>query len=322
MYTTVVIPNYNGISYIKQCLESLYECEPGDFAIIVVDDCSTDESVQYLESQAERITLIRNSSNLGFAATVNVGIAHAVTDTVLLLNNDTVVDADFVIKMYEALMSDDKVFSVSARMVEMYNREVLDGAGDYYCALGWAFAYGKGKSVAQNCLKRRAVFSACGGAAIYRKDVLDRIGLFDEAHFAYLEDVDLGYRARIHGYRNIYEPSAVVYHAGSGVSGSRYNEFKVKLSSRNSTYIIGKNMPIIQIVINLPLLILGFLIKALFFARKGFGKIYIRGLGQGIQMAYGKPGRDKHVRFRMRNIGNYLLIQWELWINCIRRLVG
>lgn len=319
MYTTVVIPNYNGIKYIRQCLESLYACKPKDFEIVVVDDCSTDDSVSYLESQRDRITFIRNENNLGFAATVNRGIRHAVTDTVILLNNDTVVEEDFVINLCKAMESDLRVFSVSARMIDMNNKEVLDGAGDYYCSLGWAFARGKGKRVKDYCLKRKSVFSACGGAAIYRRAVFEKIGLFDEAHFAYLEDVDVGYRAKINGYINIYEPSAVVYHAGSGVSGSRYNEFKVKLSSRNSTYIIGKNMPILQVVINLPLLLLGFMIKTLFFAKKGYGRSYVKGLALGIKMACGKSGREKHVRFRMCNLCNYCTIQIELWLNCIRR---
>ena len=92
-------------------------------------------------------------------------------------------------------------------------------------------------------------------------DILKEIGLFDENHFAYLEDVDLGYRAKIHGYDNFYEPLAVCYHAGSGFSGSRYNEFKVNLSSRNSIYLILKNMPLLQLLINLPFLLLGFLTK-------------------------------------------------------------
>ena len=109
---------------------------------------------------------------------------------------------------------------------------------------------------------------------MYRKDYLERTGLFDEAHFAYLEDVDLGYRARIAGFYNVMEPAAVVYHAGSGFSGSRYNAFKISHSSRNNVYLIYKNMPLFQLVLNAPFLLAGFGIKILFFARKGFGGIY------------------------------------------------
>ena len=116
---------------------------------------------------------------------------------------------------------------------------------------------------------RQRFFAACGGAAIYRRDVFAKIGYFDENHFAYLEDIDIGYRARIFGYQNGYCPDAIVYHAGSGASGSRYNAFKVDLSSRNSIYLIYKNMPLLQLILNLPFLLLGFLVKTLFLYKKG-----------------------------------------------------
>ena len=109
----------------------------------------------------------------------------------------------------------------------------------------------------------------CGGAAIYRKKIMEKIGYFDEEHFAYLEDTDIGYRARIYGYENWYAPDAVVYHVGSGTSGSRYNHFKTRYSSRNNIYLIYKNMPLLQIILNLPFLVAGFLIKFLFTKRNG-----------------------------------------------------
>ena len=162
---------------------------------------------------------------------------------VILLNNDTEVEYGFVKALENALESGKKAFSVSAKMIDLYHPDIIDGTGDLYCALGWAFALGKGKSVKGNYEKPAEIFSACGGAVIYKKAILDEIGNFDENHFAYLEDCDLGYRAQIFGYRNYYTPDAVVRHAGSGVSGSRHNEFKVNLSSQNSIYLIYKNMP-------------------------------------------------------------------------------
>jgi GT2 family glycosyltransferase len=130
----------------------------------------------------------------------------------------------------------------------MYDPTRLDDAGDYYCALGWAFARGKGES-SELYDREETVFACCGAAAIYRRDVLEKIGLFDERHFAYLEDMDIGYRAQIHGYVNRYIPSAVVYHAGSGTSGSRHNAFKVRLSARNSVWLVRKNMPLWQRIV-------------------------------------------------------------------------
>ena len=106
-------------------------------------------------------------------------------------------------------------------MIQLHDRDKMDDAGNYYCALGWAFARGKGKDI-RHYDREQKIFSTCAGAAIYRKKFIDRIGDFDEEHFAYLEDLDIGYRARICGYQNWYAPKAKVYHVGSGTSGSRY----------------------------------------------------------------------------------------------------
>ena len=159
------------------------------------------------------------------------------------------------------------------------------------------------------------MFAACAGAAIYRKSVFEEIGYFDEEHFAYLEDIDIGYRARIHGYYNVYEPSAVVYHVGSGTSGSRHNEFKVKYSSRNNVYLIYKNMPLLQILLNSPFLLIGFLAKTIFFTVKGFGKTYVKGLAEGVRLS--RNNREKKIVFQRKNFGSYWQIQKELWKNLL-----
>ena len=319
MLTSVVIPNYNGSKYLKNCLLSLQKCEDEDFEVIVVDNGSTDGSDVLPDSLNLNVRLLKLNENTGFAHAVNVGIREAKGEYVILLNNDTEVTGGFVSNLTGALKNNRNAFSASAMMVDMNNREVLDGAGDYYCALGWAFAYGKGKRITE-CDKGRTIFSACGGACIYDKSKLEITGLFDEQHFAYLEDVDLGYRARIAGFDNIYEPKAVVYHAGSGFSGSRYNEFKIKLSSRNSIYLILKNMPLLQLIINLPFLLVGYLIKTLFFILKGFGKVYLKGLLAGFKLYFSKEGHKNKVRFKLSNLKNYFIIEIELLVNILRRL--
>ena len=167
-------------------------------------------------------------------------------------------------------------------MLQAHSPELLDDAGDFYSALGWAAARGKGKPEAEYSREEK-IFSACAGAAIYRRKVLLGLGLFDEEHFAYLEDLDICYRARLHGYENWYLPKARVRHVGSGTSGSRYNLFKVRYSSRNNIYLIWKNMPLFQILLNLPFLLAGFGAKFLFFAGKGFGKEYLAGIRNGFQ---------------------------------------
>ena len=309
--STIVVPNYNGIKYIGDCLDSLAE-EPAH--IIVVDNGSKDGSRQMVRDNFPGVELVCLDKNYGFCKAVNEGIARSKTTYVILLNNDTKVEPGFVRALEKPLEQNPTVFSGSAQMRNMYRPEQIDDAGDYYCALGWAFARGKDRPVG-NYQNKRRIFAACGGAAIYRRKVFDEIGDMDENHFAYLEDIDLGYRARLSGYVNLYIPEAIVYHAGSGASGSRYNEFKVSLTSRNSVYLVYKNMPAVQILLNLPFLLVGFVVKSVFFARKGLGRTYLKGLGRGIAICLLGFGRERRVRFSKDRLYNYFLIQLELWRN-------
>lgn len=317
--TTVVIPNYNGMKYIGNCMLALQRQTAQEFHIILVDNGSSDGSPELVMELYPHVKILRFETNQGFCAAVNAGILAASTPYVILLNNDTEVDSRFVESLEGSIEKSDRIFSVSSKMLSMQEPERIDDAGDFYCAFGWAYGMGRGRPKSC-CDRERSVFSACGGASIYRKQVFRRIGMFDENHFAYLEDVDIGYRAQIYGYENRYTPTAEVLHAGSGFSGSRYNEFKIKLSSRNSVYLVYKNMPFFQIILNAPFLAAGFLIKFLFFCAKGMGGVYLRGIGKGIAMCMGEEGRQHKVPFRFRYMGNYCRIQAQLWLNILRKL--
>lgn len=318
---SIVIPNYNGAGYLRDCLRAVFAQRGVSPDVIVVDNGSVDDSVEIIRNEFPQVELITMNDNTGFCGGVNAGIEASLhEDYVILLNNDTVVEPDFTLKLYEAISGDAHIFSAQARMLAMADHSLIDDAGDFYCALGWAFARGKGKMDGPSYREKKAIFSACAGAAIYRVSILKAIGLFDENHFAYLEDLDIGWRARIQGYKNIYAPEAVVYHIGSASSGSVYNLFKVKNSSRNSIYVIGKNMPLFQWILNLPFFIPGFLVKALFFAVKGFGKEYLVGIGKGLAMIQKGRREGKVVTFKLSNIGNYIQIQFELWINILRKI--
>lgn len=319
---TIVIPNYNGIAYLKDCLASLRQDGLDHPAhIIVVDNGSEDGSPVWIQQHYPEIELIALKKNTGFCKAVNLGIHRSKTPYVILLNNDTKVKTGFTRALVEAISRSPKIFSVSAKMLDMKQEGLLDNAGDLYCALGWAYARGKGKPAGAYD-DPAEIFSACGGAAIYRRSVFAKIGYFDEAHFAYLEDVDMGWRARIFGYRNLYEPRAEVLHAGSAASGSRYNSFKTGLSSANNVYLIGKNMPVVQIILNLPFLLTGFFVKAVFFAAKGMGGIYLAGCFKGLKRCMGKAGQRKKVPFTMEHFPNYVKLQWELWRNLFLRLMN
>lgn len=322
MKSTVIIPNYNGMKFIENCMKALEKETSTKYHICVVDNGSTDGSREWIEENCPYAQLISLKENTGFCGAVNAGIEASRTPYVILLNNDTEVEFGFVKALETALETEKNSFSVSAKMVDMYDKSILDGAGDLYCALGWAFALGKGKKVKDNYTRPQEIFSACGGAVIYKREIMEEIGMFDQNHFAYLEDCDLGYRAQIWGFRNYYTPNAVVYHAGSGVSGSKHNEFKVTLSSKNSVYLIYKNMPVLQIILNLPFLFMGFWVKYLFFIKKGLGNTYSKGIRTGIKLCCSEEGRRKKVLFSWNRFPNYVRIQWKLWINTLRRFIG
>lgn len=303
---TVIIPNYNGLTFMEPCFRALDAQKEQNFEVLVVDNGSTDGSVEWLK--AHHIPSVFLKENTGFPGAVNVGIRRAVTPYVILLNNDTEPEPDYVGELVRMMERSPKVFSASSRMLQLYHRDLMDDAGDMYSLLGWAYQRGVGQSC-RGYRRPRRVFAACAGAAIYRREVFEEIGYFDEAHFAYLEDIDVGYRARIYGYDNVYCPTAEVYHVGSGTSGSKYNSFKVKLAARNNIYLNYKNMPLLQLIVNLPFLLAGIGVKYLFFKKLGFASDYAEGLREGIKNAR----KCKKVPFRVSHLGNYVMIEWELF---------
>ena len=319
---SVVIPNYNGLAFYRDCLLALRDQTRMPDRIVVIDNGSTDQSAEAIEKEFPEVELLRLDTNTGFCGAVNAGIiASYDMDYVILLNNDTKADPRFVEELLKAVMKNDKIFSCQAKMLSMADPSVMDDAGDYYCALGWAFARGKGKP-ADRYEKPVSLFFSCAGAAIYSVKILREIGKFDENHFCYLEDTDVGWRARISGYRNVFVPTAKVLHIGSATTGSLYNDFKVRNSSRNSIYLIYKNMPAVQILLNLPLLIFGFSVKAAFFFRRGFGGVYMKGIVNGFRLCRKGAEEGKKVVFKSENLPHYVRIQLELWANCVRRLIG
>ena len=282
--TTVVIPNWNGMKYLKTCLDSLKGQDTDDFEVLIVDNASEDGSVAFIRENYPAVRLIVNEKNLGFSGGVNIGIEACDTPYVLLLNNDVECSPHFVRALTEAIERDPKAFSVNPKMVNYRERDLLDDCGDLYTVLGWQAQRGVAqKTDDPRYAKPKKVFSCCAGASIYRRAVFDEIGLFDLSHFAYLEDIDVGYRALLYGYRNLYEPSAVVYHIGSGSSGAvKYSDFKVRISARNTIYVAYKNMPAFQRAVNALPMYAGRKLKQRFFKDLGFEKAYLEGVREGL----------------------------------------
>ena len=263
MGVSVVIPNYNGKKYLETCMKSLMKQSLKPEEIIIVDNASKDGSIEYIKEEfKEKVTLICLDENYGFSKAVNEGIKKSTSEFVALLNNDTELDEKWLEELYKCIQKDEKIFSCCSKMLRFVERDIIDDAGDEYTLLGWGNKIGDGKA-SSDYEEDKEVFSSCAGAAIYRSSILDEIGLFDENFFAYLEDMDISYRARVYGYKNYYASKAKVYHIGSATSGSRHNSFKVKLAARNNIYLIHKNMPILQIILNFIFIFMGILLKVL-----------------------------------------------------------
>ena len=318
MKVSVVTPNYNGEKFLKTFLESLNNDSEYIGEVIIIDNGSSDNSLNYLKNNSFNfpLVLIENEENLGFAPAVNQGIEKAQYEYIFSINNDTEIKRGSIKALADLLSFDNQIFSVQAKMLQYDNKRLIDDVGDEYNLLAWTKKTGENHDTSEYA-EVKEIFSACAGAAMYKKSLLMEMGMFDDNFFAYMEDVDLAIRSRIHGYKNMLCPDAVVYHIGSATSGSRYNEFKVRLAARNNVWVVYKNLPIPMKILNFIFLFLGFLIKYIFFVRKGFGSTYLDGLKEGLSTRSEKI--DK-VKFQGKNTKNYFKIEYRLIINTLKFL--
>ena len=317
MKVSVVTPNYNGEKFLKTFFESLNNDSELIGEVIIIDNGSSDNSKDYINNATFNfpVKLIENSQNRGFAPAVNQGISNAKHEYIFSLNNDTEVKKGSIRHMVELISSGEDIFSVQAKMLQYNNKDLIDDVGDEYNLLAWTKKTGENHS-SDEYTEVKDIFSSCAGAALYRKSLLKELGMFDDNFFAYMEDVDLALRSKINGYRNLLCPQAVVYHIGSATSGSRHNEFKVRLAARNNVWVVYKNIPIPLKITNFIFLFLGFLIKYLFFLKKGFGSIYLSGIREGLSTR----DKIKKTEFKSENIKNYLKIEYRLIINTFKFL--
>ena len=316
MKVSVITPNYNGVKFLKNYFKSLDDDSEYIGEVIIIDNGSDDSSIDYIQNNSFNfpVILIKNDENRGFAPAVNQGIFKAKHDYIFSLNNDTEIKKGSIKAMLD-LIQDENVFSVQAKMLQSSNKKLIDDAGDEYNLLGWTKKIGENQSC-DNYSQVLEIFSSCAGAALYKKDILNEIGLFDDNFFAYMEDVDLAIRSQINGYKNLLCPDAIVYHIGSATSGSRYNEFKVKIAARNNVWTVYKNLPIPLKIINFIFLFLGFTIKYVFFVKKGFGSFYLEGIKEGLSTR----SKLEKVNFKKDNLKNYFKLEYKLIVNTLKFL--
>jgi len=239
----VVIPNWNGAPDLPLCLDSLKE-QTLNPHIIVVDNGSSDSSVELLEKQYPSVEIIKLPKNRGFAGGVNAGIAKALADSfeyIALLNNDAAADKNWLKSLVEYLDKNPKTGIVTSKIVDQHNTHI-DSTGDIYTIWGLAFPRGRGEPVSDKYDDSTEIFGASGGASLYRAKMFEEIGLFDEDFFAYYEDVDISFRAQLAGWKIAFEPRAVVYHQIGATSG-RIKNFAIYQTLKNYPQLLWKNVP-------------------------------------------------------------------------------
>jgi len=239
----VVVPNWNGEDSLGDCLDSLLK-QSFKSTLIVVDNNSSDGSVDLVKKSYKQAELVINHKNIGFAGGVNSGIKKAMElgcDAVALFNNDAVADKEWLKNLVSVMSANKKAGVVTGKLMAEDSGK-FDSTGDIYTI--WGLPYPRGRGIKDNGQydKPEEVFAGSGGASLYRVSMLKEIGLFDEDFFAYYEDVDIGFRAQLAGWKVVYEPSAVAYHQ-IGATSSKIKGFTTYQTMKNLQLLWYKNVP-------------------------------------------------------------------------------
>jgi GT2 family glycosyltransferase len=240
---TVAIANYNGREMLAEMLASIALQTLAPAEVVVVDDCSEDDSVEYLRAEWPQVRVVRQPERRGVTAALNACLTAAETELVGLFNNDMELDPRCLAELVAEIERHPQLGSVTPKMLDFGERAVLDGAGDELSWRGGGGRRGHGERDVGQYDRGQEVFGPCGGAALFRRAALERVGGFDEAYFAYYEDLDWAFRAQLLGFRCRYVPGALLYHRGSATLGRGMSEFNGYHLWRNPIWLIAKCYP-------------------------------------------------------------------------------
>ncbi len=246
---SIIIPHFNGVEVISECLESLQQVINTDLVpeIIMVDNASIDDSVTVVKERFPAVRIIRSETNRGYAGGCNLGVEAAVGDYLLFLNNDTIHESDWIESLAELLDSDPDLAAVQPKILNYYDRDLFDyagGSGGAMDVLGYPFARGRlfmhQEPDTGQYDDAKEIFWASGTAVMVRKQLFVEAGGFDELFFAHMEEIDLCWRFHLMGYRVMCQPRSVIYHKNA-VTLSMYSRKKYYLNHRNSIIMIWAN---------------------------------------------------------------------------------
>jgi len=221
---SIIIVNWNGREYLKTCLDSVFSQSYKNFKVILVDNGSTDDSLDFVKKNYSDVEIIPLDKNYGFAKANNIGMEAALKDEtveyIALLNNDTKVEKKYLIELVKVISSDNKIGICASKMLRMDNPGILDSTGHIFPdGVGVINDRGGGETDIGQYDDKLDVIGACAGACLYKRKMLEEIGLFDESFGSYYEDAELSWRAYKAGWKAKYVPTALVYHKRYGTSG-------------------------------------------------------------------------------------------------------
>lgn len=252
MDVAVIIVNWNSGLLLRDCLASLCKQTLQPDQVIVVDNASSDGSADCV-SELKDYRLIRADTNLGFAAGNNLALRQTQAKYVVLLNPDTCADPSWLENLVRAANAYPESAAFGSRQMLMDTPDYVDGTGDVVHVSGLVWRHRHGRKIQSSDLVPREIFSPCAAAALYRKAAIDAVGGFDESYFCYVEDVDLGFRLQLVGFRARYVPDALVFHKGSALTGGQHSAFAVYHGHRNLVWTYVKNLPGMLLWLLLPL---------------------------------------------------------------------
>lgn len=313
---TVVIVNWNGEQFLERCLTKLMDQTVKPHEIILVDNASSDGSADIVR-RFPLVRLIALDHNTGFARGNNLAIEAATSESkwVALINPDAFVEPCWLEALLVAAISNPGFDVFGSKLINAANPRLLDGAGDAYHISGLVWRLGHGMPILAATENEREIFSPCAAAALYRRSALLGIGGFDEDYFCYVEDVDLGFRLRLAGYRCLYVPQSVAHHVGSGTTGGQHSDFAMYHGHRNLVWTFMKDMPGILFWLLLPLHVLLNLTSIIWFVFRGCGRVIWRAKRDAVLGLPKMWHKRQHIqKTRVTSIG-------EIWRQLNKQLI-
>lgn len=308
-YISVVIPNWNGLSHLGTCLSALRAQTWREFETILVDNGSQDDSVAFVRENFPEVRVVALPDNRGFSGGVNAGIAASRGEFIALLNNDTRAEASWLAALHRATLERPEYGMFASRVVLFDRPEILDSAGDGLTRSGAPFKRRHLEPVCA-CEQGAEVFGPSGSAALYRRDVIEDAGGFDEDFFLVHEDVDLALRANLRGHRCWYVADAVVLHKVNSSIGYMTRDY-VFYGHRNLEYLFWKNMPLAALLRCLPAHCLFDLLALAHFTIKGRGLPFLRAKGEAVLGLFSLWRKRRSVQARRLVPAALLLGQME-----------